>query len=67
ARLESALRAVFPCEVVKAKKGVFTVDVEAPLLWESRLAEDFNRVGKELPGVTRVLVHIVASSMHGLG
>ena len=67
ARLESALRTVFPCEVVKAKDGVFTVDVEAPILWESRLVKDFNKVGKELPGVKRVLVHIVSTSMYGLG
>jgi hypothetical protein len=67
ARVETELRPVYPCEVVKADDGVFTVDVEAPLLWEERLVEEYDAVAKEIPGVKGVRVHILPSSIHGQG
>jgi hypothetical protein len=67
ARVETELRAVFPCEVVRADDGVFTVDVDAPLLWEDRLVKEYNAVAKGIPGVKRIRVHILASRMYGQG
>ena len=67
ARVETELRAVFPCEVVQFDDGVFTVDVEAPLFWEDRLVEEYNAVAREIPGVKGIRVHILASSMYGQG
>ena len=67
ARVETELRPVYPCEVVKADDGVFTVDVEAPLLWEAQLVENYNAVGRRIPGLNGIRVHILASGIHGLG
>ena len=67
AQVESTLRAIYPCEVVKVEDGVFTVDVEAPLLQEARLVEGYNQAAKEIAGVKAVRVHILSSSIWGLG
>ncbi|MEJ2717607.1 MAG: hypothetical protein P8182_10775 [Deltaproteobacteria bacterium] len=67
ASVETELRAVFPCEVVQVDDGVFLVDVEAPLLWEDRLVEDYNAVAEKIPGVRGVRIHILPSSIHGQG
>jgi hypothetical protein len=67
ARVETELRAVYPCEVVQVDDGVIIVDVEAPLLWEHRLVEDYNGVAEKIPGVKGVRVHILPSSMYGQG
>ena len=43
ARVEAILRSeVFPCDVVGCENGYFTVDVDAPLLWEATLVERYN-------------------------
>ncbi len=67
AEVETRLRKVYPCEVVAFEDGVVTVDVEAPLLHEDRLVEEFNREARTIAGVTRVLVHIVPDTIYGLG
>lgn len=67
AQVETRLRSVYPCEVVAFHDGVVTVDVEAPLLQEARLVEEFNREAGTIAGVKRVQVHIVPESIYGLG
>lgn len=67
AQVETRLRSVYPCEVVAFDDGVVTVDVEAPLLHEERLVEEFNKEAGTIAGVTKVLVHIVPDSIFGLG
>jgi hypothetical protein len=66
-RVETELRKVYPCEVVKIEEGVVTVDVEAPLLWEARLTNKFNRIARNIVGVKAIRVHIVPGSIHGMG
>lgn len=60
AKVETELRAIYPCEVVKCENGVFVVDVDAPLLWESRLCKEYNRAVRQIPGVKGIKVHIVS-------
>jgi hypothetical protein len=67
AQVESTLRSIYPCEVVKVEEGVFTVDVEAPLLQEARLVEVYNAAAKKIAGVKAVRVHILPSNIWGLG
>ena len=67
AQVESTLRAIYPCEVVKVEDGIFTVDVEAPLLWEDRLVEEYNAAAKQITGVKAVRVHLASSEIWGLG
>ncbi len=67
AQVESKLRAIYPCEVVELHDGVVTVDVEAPLLQESRLVEEFTRAVKGISGIREVRVHILPDSIYGLG
>jgi hypothetical protein len=67
AQVETVLRAIYPCEVVKIDDGVVTVDVEAPLLQEARLVELYNSAAKDIEGVKEVRVHILPSSVWGLG
>jgi hypothetical protein len=67
AQVETRLRSVYPCEVVAFDNGVVTVDVEAPLVYEARLVEEFNKEAETIAGVTKVLVHIVPESIFGLG
>ncbi len=67
ALVETKLREVYPCEVVGLHDGVVTVDVEAPLLQEQRLVEEFTRVAKGISGIKEVRVHILPNSMYGLG
>jgi hypothetical protein len=67
AQVETALRGIYPCEVVKVEDGVITVDVEAPLLQEARLVEVYNRTARQIEGVKAVRVHILPSSTWGLG
>jgi len=67
AQIESKLRAVYPCEVVELHDGVVTVDVEAPLLQECRLVEEFSRVAKRISSIKEVRVHILPESIYGLG
>ena len=66
-RVETELRKVYPCEVTRIEEGVVTVDVEAPLLWEARLSEEFNRLAKNIVGVKAIRVHTVPGSIHGMG
>ncbi len=67
AHVETKLRSIYPCEVVKVENNVFTVDVEAPLLWEATLAEKYNSAVKNMPAVKGIRVHILPSGLHGLG
>lgn len=67
AHVETELSVVYPCEVVKVEDRVFTVDVEAPLLWEAQLVEKYDAVSKRIPGLRGIRVHILASSIHGMG
>lgn len=67
AEVETRLRHIYPCEVVKAEGGIFTVDVEAPLLQEAQLVKRFNEAVKEMDGVKEVRVHIMPSNIWGLG
>jgi hypothetical protein len=67
AQVETKLRAIYPCEVVRVEEGVFIVDVEAPLLHEDRLVEEYNAAAKEIPGVKGVRVHLLPSNIWGLG
>jgi hypothetical protein len=66
-RVESELRKVYPCEVTKIEDGVVTVDVEAPLLWEARLSDEFNSLAKNIVGVKAIRVHVVPDGIHGMG
>ncbi|MEJ2717606.1 MAG: hypothetical protein P8182_10770 [Deltaproteobacteria bacterium] len=65
--VETRLNEIYPCRVAKAEDGLFTVDVEAPLIQEGRLVEEYNRVAKEMAGVKGVRVHILPSSIWGWG
>ena len=67
ATVETKLNEIYPCRVAKAEDGVFTVDVEAPLIQEGRLVEEYNRAAKEIAGVEGVRVHILPSSIWGWG
>ncbi|MDQ7781420.1 MAG: hypothetical protein RDU20_00980 [Desulfomonilaceae bacterium] len=67
ALVETTLRAIYPCEVVRVEDGIFTVDVEAPLLQEARLVEEYNRAVGKMPGVKAVRVHLAPSNIWGLG
>ena len=67
AMVETKLSEIYPCRVAKAEEGIFTVDVEAALLQETRLVEEYNQAAKEIAGVQSVRVHILASSIWGLG
>ena len=68
ARVEARLRKeVYPCDVVSFQDGFFTVDVEAPLLWEGTLVEKYNRAVEVMDGVKGIRVHIRPESMYGLG
>ena len=67
AQVETELRAVYPCEVVMLHDGIVTVDVEAPLLQEARLVEEFNIAARKIYGVKEVRVHILPSNIYGLG
>ncbi len=67
ALVETTLRAIYPCEVVKVEGGVFTVDVEAPLLQEPLLVEEYNRAVDKISGVNGVRVHLLSSNIWGLG
>ncbi len=67
ALVETTLRAIYPCEVVKVEDGIFTVDVEAPLLQEARLVEEYNRAIESISGVKGVRVHLLSSNIWGLG
>ena len=40
--VETDLRSVYPCAVVKDEDCVYTIDVEASLLGEDRLVEQYN-------------------------
>lgn len=66
-RVGTELGSIYPCGLVKIEDGVHTVDVDAPLLWESRLVEEYNERAKWIAGVTCVRVHIRPSSIYGLG
>jgi hypothetical protein len=59
------LGSTYPCGLVKIEDGVLTAD--APLLRENRLVEEYNERAKKIAGVTRVRVHILPSSIYGLG
>ncbi|MEJ2718016.1 MAG: hypothetical protein P8182_12910 [Deltaproteobacteria bacterium] len=65
--IETELRSVCPCRVVSVEDRVFTVDVDAPLLWEGRLVEECSAVAEKTRGVRGIRVHIRASGIHGLG
>jgi hypothetical protein len=67
ARVEAELGAVYPCEIVKVEDKVFTVEVEAPLLWEAQLVEKYNAVSKRIPGLRGIRVHILSSGIYGIG
>jgi hypothetical protein len=67
ALVETTLRAIYPCEVVKVDGGIFTVDVEAPLLQEARLLEEYNKAVEKISGVKAVRVHLLSSNIWGLG
>lgn len=67
ARVEAALREIYPCEVVNVEDSVATVDVEAPLLWEPRLVEEFNAIGASIPGLRGLRIHLLPAGIHGLG
>ncbi|MEJ2717007.1 MAG: hypothetical protein P8182_07685 [Deltaproteobacteria bacterium] len=67
AQVETELRSVYPCEVVMLHDGIVTVDVDAPLLQEARLVEEFNRAAEKISGVKEVRVHILPTSIYGLG
>lgn len=67
AEVETKLRAIYPCEVVRVDHGVVTVDVEAPLLQEAHLVELYNRAALEIPGVKGVRVHVLPDNIWGLG
>jgi len=66
ALVETTLRAIYPCEVVKVEDGIFTVDVEAPLLQEARLVEEYNAAVEKIPEVKAVRVHLLSSNIWGL-
>ena len=67
-QVEAKLRRdVYPCDVVKYEDGFFTVDVEAPLLWEGNLVEKYNRAVEGMAGVNGIRVHIRPESIYGLG
>jgi hypothetical protein len=65
--VQAKLNAIYPCRVAKVEDGMFTVDVEAPLLQEARLVDEFNRVAEEISGVRGVRVHILPAAIWGLG
>ena len=67
AQVETELRSVYPCEVVMFHDGIVTVDVEAPLLQEARLVEEFNIAARKIYGVKEVRVHILPTNIYGLG
>ncbi|MFH1113689.1 MAG: hypothetical protein V1792_07180 [Pseudomonadota bacterium] len=67
ALVETTLRAIYPCEVVKVEDGIFTVDVEIPLIQEALLEEEYNRAAAKIPGVKGVRVHLASSAARGLG
>ena len=67
AQVEAELGAVYPCQIVKVEDKVFTIDVEAPLLWEMRLVEKYDAVSKRIPGLRGIRVHILPSGIHGMG
>jgi PAS domain-containing protein len=64
---ETEMRSIYPCEVVKVEDGVLTVDVDAPLLWEDGLVEQYNERARRIAGVKSVRVRILPSSVYGLG
>ena len=66
AKVETKLRAIYPCEVVKAKDGIFTVDVEGPVLRKAQLVEKYNSAARKIPGVKGIRVHVL-STIGGLG
>ena len=66
ARVEAKLVAVYPCVSVICENGIVTADVDAPLLWEDLLVEEFRKVGRSVSGVKDVRVHILPEGMHGL-
>jgi hypothetical protein len=65
--VETKLSEIYPCRVAKVEDGLCTVDVDAPLLQEARLVEVYNHAAKEIAGVEAVRVHILPSSIWGLG
>jgi hypothetical protein len=67
ARVEAKLVKIYPCVSVTCEDGIITADVEAPLLWEDRLIEEFRKAGKSVSGVKDVRVHILPDGMRGLG
>jgi hypothetical protein len=67
AQVEAKLTAVYPCVSVNAENGIVTADVEAPLLWESRLVEEFKKATASVPGVKDIRVHILPETIYGLG
>jgi hypothetical protein len=67
AMVEAKLSEIYPCRVAKVEEGLFTVDVEAALLQEARLVEEYNLAAREISGVRGVRVHILPSSIWGLG
>ncbi len=68
AQIESRLRRdVYPCDVIGYQDGYFTVDVEAPLLWEGNLIEKYNGAVEGMAGVKGIRVHIRPESIYGLG
>ncbi len=66
-RLRTTLCKIYPCEVAKVEDGVFTVDVEAALLQEDRLVEEYNAAAMGIAGVKALRVHLLSSNIWGLG
>jgi len=67
AQVAVKLAAVYPCVSVTAEDGIVTADVEAPLLWENRLVEEFTKAANSVPGVKDIRVHILPDTICGLG
>ena len=68
AQVEAKLRRdVYPCDVMKFEDGFFTVDVEAPLLWEGNLIDKYNRAVEGMAGINGIRVHIRPECIYSLG
>ncbi len=65
--VENALCEIYPCKVREVEKGVFVVEVDAPLIQEARLSEVFNRCAGRMPGVKEVRVCVQVECIWGAG
>ena len=66
-QLRAELVAVQPCVLVKAYRGIVTVEAAVPLIQEGLMAEKCREVASKFPEVKEVRLHIVPENIHGLG